>query len=87
MMVKLDIENGGALCSECSSQTGRDEFYPMKSLFILDFASGASLDEFLNQEYDEIDLNAASTIISRFTNHYLAKAIKSRSIMDSTLND
>lgn len=83
--VRLDIANGGALCSNCSSGVSSENSFPMNALFVLDNASTTSLEEFVNREYESSDINAAGIVISRFTNYYLAKALKSRSIMDSTL--
>ncbi len=85
--VRLDLENGGALCSVCSAHQTGEESYPMNSLFILDMASELPLDKFLQMEFDENNLNAAGKIISRFTSYYLGKKLKSRAIMDSTLKN
>lgn len=85
--IRIDLEDGGALCSVCSAHKSGEESYPMNSLFILDMASEVPLDKFLEMEFEDNDLNAAGRIISRFTSHYLGKKLKSRSIMNSTLKN
>ena len=84
--VKLDLENGGALCSKCSSDKNFVEEYPMKALFILDAASTKSIREFLSGSWDVESLIAARKIIAAFTSYYLGKEMKSRKLFEQTLS-
>jgi DNA repair protein RecO (recombination protein O) len=83
--VKLDLDRGGALCSNCSSGKPDEKKYPVESLFVLEKASTTEIGEFLHSEFDKKPFLSAKEIISRFTSHYLRKELKSRRMFESAL--
>ncbi|MFH1516128.1 MAG: DNA repair protein RecO [bacterium] len=83
--VKLDLDNGGVLCSKCSLDRKKAQVYPMKALFILDAASKKSMEEILSESWEVDSLLAARKIIAQFSSYYLGKELKSRKLFEQTI--
>ena len=83
--VKIDLEAGGALCSNCSVNRPTEDSYDVDSLFILDNASKSEFSSFVVTEVKKGIIIQAMNIISRFTSFYLGKELKSRNMMESTI--